>query len=228
MKLSELKNIIREMITEQMSMMDEESEIAKKAKAQGLTSMGFGRWGKPGPGGKMTVTMISNKGKLVPFSKAAMQQKTGMTFGRGTNANTMYSPQTRNPVAKMSEPGKVQRLDPKRAPETQRMRNLPKDDLAPVGPGTNRPFARGLSTTPGTPVSGQKIVDKVTDLFYDSSIADDYGTYDTPIPMADFEKATGITRAAAKYYADTVDDYEVPFGYDADTDSVFINDTEDV
>lgn len=208
MKLSQLKNIIREIITEQMSTMDEDSQAAKDAKQQGLTNMGFGRWGKDGQ-----VTHISDKGKLTPFSKKAMQSKTGMTFGRGKNANTMYSPKTFNPSATMPEPGKIQRLAPKRAPETDRARNKPKDDL--------RPNNLGLNTLPGTPDSGQKIVDKVTNLFYDSSIADDLGT-DRSMPMADFEKATGITRKAAKYFTDTVNDYDSPFYYDADTDSVSI------
>lgn len=214
MKLSQLKDIIREMINEQMSTLEEESEAAKAAKQQGLTNMGFGRWGKDGQ-----VTHISDKGKLTPFSKKAMQNKTGMTFGRGKNADTMYSPKTGIPSAKMSEPGKVQRTAPKRTPDQDRARNQPKNDM--------QPRRLGLDTVPGTPKSGQKIVDKVTDLFYDSSIADDWGTYDAPVPMDDFENITGITRKAAKYFTDKVDDYGSPFYYDADTDSVMINDPQD-
>jgi hypothetical protein len=214
MKKTQLKELLREIIREEIAAMDEDSEAAKQAKQQGLTNMGFGRWGKDGE-----VKAISDKGKLVPFSKKAVQNKTGMTFGRGKNANTMYSPKTYAPVAKMSEPGKVQKLDPKRTPDQDRARNKPKNNM--------QPRALGLDTRPGTPKSGQKIVDKVTDLFYDSNIADDWGTYDTPIPMADFEKATGINRKAAKYFTDVVDDYGSPFYYDADTDSVSINDPRD-
>jgi hypothetical protein len=215
MKKTQLKELLREIIREEIAAMDEDSEAAKAAKAQGLTNLGFGRWGKDGQ-----VTHISDKGKLTPFSKKAVQNKTGMTFGRGKNADTMYSPRTFNPSAKMSEPGKVQRLDPKRSPETDRTRNKPTDDMAP------RKY--GMGVHPGTPVSGKQVVDKVTDKFYDSSFADDWGTYDTPVSMADFEKETGINRKAAKYFTDTVDDYESPFSYDADTDSVTIHDPQDV
>jgi hypothetical protein len=215
MKMTQLKDIIREIINEEIAAMDEDSEAAKQAKQQGLTNMGFGRWGKDGE-----VKAVSDKGKLVPFTKKAMQNKTGMTFGRGKNADTMYSPKTYAPVAKMSEPGKVQRLAPKRAPETDRARNKPKDDLATS--------YTSLNTRSGTSAAGRKIVSKVTDKFYDSSIADDWGTYDTPIPMTDFENITGITRQAAKYFSDTVDDMETPFDYDADTDSVTIYDPQDI
>jgi hypothetical protein len=214
MKMTQLKDIIREIINEQMSTMDEESQAAKDAKAQGLTNLGFGRWGKEGPDGKMTVTNISDKGKLVPYSKAAIQRKTGMTFGRGKNATTMYTPSGYG-KAQMTEPGKVQRRTPRETPDQQRAANKPTDDLAPT--------TYGLTVRPGTPDSGQKIVDKVTNLFYDSTISDDWGTHDEPIPMDDFEKATGITRKAAKYFTDTVDDYDIPFSYDSDSDSVSIN-----
>ena len=211
MKITHLKDIIREIINEQIDAMDEDSQAAKDAKAQGLTNLGFGRWGKKGPDGEMTVTNISDKGKLVPYSKAAMQRKTGMTFGRGKNADRMYTPNG-NAKAQMTEPGKVQRRTPRETPDRQRAANKPTDDLAPT--------TYGLTVRPGTPDSGQKIVDKVTNLFYDSTISDD-GT-DRSMPMADFEKATGITRKAAKYFTDTVDDYDSPFYYDADTDSVSI------
>ncbi len=213
--MTQLKDIIREIITEEIAAMDEDSEAAKQAKQQGLTNMGFGRWGKDGE-----VKAVSDKGKLVPFTKKAMQNKTGMTFGRGQNADTMYSPKTGNPSAKMSEPGKVQRLPPKRAPETDRARNKPKDDLATS--------YSSLNTRSGTSASGRKIVSKVTDKFYDSGINDDENVYNNPIPMADFEKSTGITRQAAKYFSDAVDDMETPFDYDADTDSVTIYDPQDI
>ena len=86
--MTQLKDIIREIINEEIAAMDEDSEAAKQAKQQGLTNMGFGRWGKDGE-----VKAVSDKGKLVPFTKKAstatpskklrtVSQKTADTYAR--------------------------------------------------------------------------------------------------------------------------------------------------
>jgi hypothetical protein len=96
-----LRQYIREILQEELSTVDETSQAAKDAKAQGLTNMGFGRWGKDGH-----VTHISDKGKLVKFSPAAIEKKTGMTFGTDDhNKNTLY--RNGNAKATMPEPGKL-------------------------------------------------------------------------------------------------------------------------
>jgi hypothetical protein len=68
MKTSKLKDIVGEILRE-------ESEAAKAAKAQGLESMGFGRWGKDGK-----VLFVTKGGKLEPFEpggkKRTSQQAT--------------------------------------------------------------------------------------------------------------------------------------------------------
>jgi hypothetical protein len=67
-----LKEIIKEILRE-------ESEAAKAAKAQGLTNMGFGRWGKDGK-----VTFVTKDGKLVPFEPKAKGGASGQqTPGQG-------------------------------------------------------------------------------------------------------------------------------------------------
>jgi hypothetical protein len=61
MKKSQLAELIRKMISEELELESQASDAAKK---QGLTSMGFGRWGKDG---KMTHKTVN--GKLQPVKQ---------------------------------------------------------------------------------------------------------------------------------------------------------------
>ena len=59
MKKSQLTELIRKIINEELEL---ESRASDDAKRQGLVNMGFGRWGKDGK-----VTHTTQSGKLVPF-----------------------------------------------------------------------------------------------------------------------------------------------------------------
>jgi hypothetical protein len=63
MKKSTLRTLINEIIQEELTKMEEESQAAKDAKSQGLISRGFGRWGKKGG----PITHTTQGGKLVPL-----------------------------------------------------------------------------------------------------------------------------------------------------------------
>lgn len=213
MKLSQLKDIIREMINEQMSTMDEESQAAKDAKTQGLDNLGFGRYGKDGK-----VTHISDKGKLTPFSKAAMQRKTGMTFGRGKNANTMYTPRGYG-KAQMTEPGKVQRRTPRETPDQQRAANAPTDSL-----GRDRYGDRQSSVA-------QKIVSKIDDKLYDRDPDLLTPHFNQDMSIDDFSKLTGLNPTQMSVYDKYADNYDRAFSMDTDRDGtkrVYIHNPADV
>lgn len=62
MKMSKLKEIIREVINEELEL---ESKASDDAKRQGLEYMSFGRWGKDGK-----ITHTTQGGKLVPVTGA--------------------------------------------------------------------------------------------------------------------------------------------------------------
>lgn len=212
MKLSQLKELIRGIINEELSVVDEESQAAKDAKAQGLTNMGFGRWGKDGQ-----VTHISNNGKLEKFSRAAMQRKTGMTFGRGKNANTMYTPRGLA-KATMPEPGKVQRAIPTKTPDQQRAANQPQDTLA------QDPY-RHLGQS-GQARTAQVIVSKVDDkLLYNDELPKHYNT---DMSIDDLSKITGLTAKQIRVYDKYADGYERAFSMNDDGKSVFIHDPMDL
>lgn len=203
--LLKLKEIIREMINEELSAMDETSQAAKDAKVQGLTNMGFGRWGKDGK-----VTHISVNGKLEKFSKAAMQRKTGMTFGRGKNANTMYN-QWGGAKATMTEPGKVQRATPVRTPDQQRVDNKPMDSLGDY---------RGTIQS--------KIVSKLSDKIWDTAGEELSNHYNTDMSIDDLSKLTGLNTKQIKVYDKYADDYDRAFSINPDGKSAYIHDPADL
>jgi hypothetical protein len=202
MNYNELRKIIREEI---MSSLEEKSDASEKAKQMGLDYMQFGRYGKDGK-----VTHKSEKGKLVPITKAQATKSTGMTFGRGKNANTMYSPKTGQPAATYDKStGKIQRSRPSTPPEIQTFRNKPQDNLGSRGD------------------AGSKIMDKVDSLVLRSGVQDNFNFFE-PISMDDFQSATGITRKAAQYYSKNNHSYEKAFDYDPKTDSITLWDPADV
>jgi hypothetical protein len=202
MKMSKLRELIREEI---MSSLEEKSAASEKAKQMGLQHLGGGAYGKDGK-----TTHKSEKGKLVPITKAQATKSTGMTFGRGKNANTMYSPKTYRPAATYDKStGKIQRSNPKALPAHQRFINQPKDDL--------RPDYRNQT-------AADKIMDKVDSLVYNL----DNVEYMKPISMDDFTKMSGVTRNAAKFYSKNNHSYEKAFDYDPTTDSVTLWDPSDI
>jgi hypothetical protein len=176
MKKSQLKEIIRGIIYEELAL---ENSASDEAKRQGLEYMSFGRWGKDGK-----VTHRSVKGKLQPVKAGS------------------------------SEPAQ----EPKQQSSLDYLKN------APTAPKS------GLMVKKGTSPAGLKLVDKVQEKFdaaFEAGKLSD-ADYNRDIPIAEFEKLTGITKKAAKFYTDTLDDWEIGFTYDADTDSVFVNDPMDV
>lgn len=74
MNKSTFKALIQEILHEELTKMEEESQAAKDAKSQGLVSMGFGRWGKKGG----PITHSTQSGKLVPL-KSMNQYKAAKT-----------------------------------------------------------------------------------------------------------------------------------------------------
>lgn len=205
MKRIELKELLREIIREEMSTMDEESQAAKDAKTQGLDNLGFGRYGKDGK-----VTHIADKGKLTPFSKAAMQRKTGMTFGRGKNANTMYTPSGYG-KAQMTEPGKVQRRTPRETPDQQRAANQPM--------GAYHKYAE------------KQIVSKIDDKLYDRDPDLLTPHFNQDMSIDDFSKLTGLTPTQMSVYDKYADNYYRAFSMDTDPDGtkrVYIHNPADV
>lgn len=224
MKKSELRSLIREMIEEELSTLDEkQSEAAKKAKQMGLKNLGFGRWGKDGE----TEYITDKSGNLVKYTKGAVEKKTGMKFSRSKHdaPGTLMSP-SGVPAAKMTEPGKVQRALPRRSPAQQRRMNEPRDILGDPGRSSG-----DVSATTDHPTA-QRLIDKIHDKVYvtgddGKQPAEKYG-YHVDVPMDQVEKDMGITRDAAKWYSKNVDGYEKAFEYDADTDTISFNDPYDV
>jgi hypothetical protein len=191
MKKSQLKEIVRQIIKEELEL---ESQASDTAKQQGLEYMKFGRWGK---GGKVTHTTQS--GKLVPLKSMgdipARKAKAGNSNAAG---------------------GKIH---PVKTPDVQRHRNTPQ-------PAKDAKYnAHGHTGTD----AGNRIVTKVNDKFWDSEhkLLDKYEYFDD-IPADEFTSATGIPKQAAVWTAQNNNDYEQPFGYDADTDTFSINDPRDV
>lgn len=205
--LNELRNLIRSVIQEELDDMDEASQAAKDAKAQGLTNMGFGRWGKDGK-----VTHKSDNGKLVKFSRAGMERQTGLKFGRGAEKDILRKGNV--PQAKMTEPGKLQRIQPKVTPDTNRKRNAPQDSMQ-----------KGNSAT--------RLIRKMDDrVFHNGSVYDTIQSTaksdDPTMTGNDFRKLTGFNNTQMTAYTKLHDrDKSMPlFRYNPASDTVSFNDTD--
>jgi hypothetical protein len=82
-----LSQLLKE-VEQKLRSLEEDSEAAKAAKAQGLTNMGFGRWGKDGK-----VLFTTQDGKLEPFTgkdagTGGQQQDPATTPTAGPDAST--------------------------------------------------------------------------------------------------------------------------------------------
>ena len=82
MKISQLREIIRETIQNELEL---ESQASDAAKAQGLEYMSFGRWGKDGK-----VTHTTQSGKLVPIK--SMDPVAGRKARTGDSTATAKTP----------------------------------------------------------------------------------------------------------------------------------------
>ncbi len=208
--LNELRNLIRTVIQEELDDMDETSQAAKDAKSQGLTNMGFGRWGKDGH-----VTHKSDNGKLVKFTRAGMEKQTGLKFGRGAEKDMLRKGNV--PQAKMTEPGKLQRTQPKVTPDTNRSKNASQDVL---GQGTAA--ARLISNMDDEMFLNSQIYDEM----YEKRWHDD-GT----MTGDEFKDLTGFNTKQLVAYTKIHKDmpYHGMFQYDtkSDTVSVLPNDERD-
>jgi len=126
MKMTQLKDIIREIINEQIDAMDEDSQAAKAAKQQGLTYMSFGRYGKDGQ-----VTHKSERGRLVPVKTSG---DVGLRPGKtSASQDKMYRAMPSRGATGMDSraaaikgpDGKLQRAEPRYTPDVNRERNKP-------------------------------------------------------------------------------------------------------
>lgn len=84
MKISALRELIREMINEELEL---ESHASDDAKRQGLTYMRFGRWGKNGK-----VTHTTQGGKLVPIANMNPTAAKKATYAHRSSVNTPKTP----------------------------------------------------------------------------------------------------------------------------------------
>lgn len=223
MKKTQLAELIRKIIQEELSIMDEESQAAKDAKAQGLTSMGFGRWGKDGK-----VTHKTDRGRLTPVqSDKDVGLRPGTTtatknkFYRAMPSRGARGMDTR-PAAIKGPDGKLKRAEPKWTPDVNRERNKPQDTLD-SGPQTI------LNVNKGTSAVERRLVNKVSQMFdtvWEKGEMDQH--YGKSMPSKEFEKLTGISPKAAKVFTRVVNDYETPFLYDETDDTVYVSDPMDV
>lgn len=219
MKMTQFRQMIREIIDEELQLFEKQSQAAKDAKAQGLKWMGFGRWGKDG-----VVTHITGKsGNLEKYNKAAVARKTGLRFGRGSYADTLHTPTKKvqepdgstmfvggRPKARMIEPGRIQSFH-QNDPEQSRRINEPEDSLA--GDYEGEPLADKLS---------RKIVDKLYSGNMDLVPGKSYSGEEV-------RKATGITSKQMRVYNKlNRGNYESAFSYDTESDTVHIHDLSDL
>jgi hypothetical protein len=211
--LNELRNLIRTVIQEELDDMDETSQAAKDAKSQGLTNMGFGRWGKDGK-----VTHKSDNGKLVKFTRAGMEKQTGLKFGRGAEKDMLRKGNV--PQAKMTDPGKLQRIRPRNTPDDNRAANKPKDSLGHA-PGEFRHEPGGQS------IAAQKIVSKINHKLYDMDLSP---YFHQDMPMDDFSKLTGLNSKQISAYDKYAPEWDRAFSIRdrAGTKSVYVYNPEDL
>ena len=87
-----------------------------------------------------------------------------------------------------------------------------------------------LQVRDGATPAERKLVGKVSTMF--DKVAETPGFYEKhanqSYPAAEFEKMTGISSKAAKAFTKAVQDYESPFSYDEQSDTVDIHDPMDV
>ena len=195
--MTQLKDIIREIINEQIAAMDEESQAVKDAKAAGLTYMEFGRWGKDG-----VQTHKSERGRLVPVKNDKdVGLRRGKLFGRNKLYRAMPSHGAKGlntrPAAIIGPDGKLQRAEPRWTPNVQRQRNRPQDDLE-----------KNYSDDPFTRV-GNLIHSKIFDTAKFS--------YGQEIPKDEFLKKTGLTQKTVDKWLSSEEKYgadDAPMFYD--------------
>jgi hypothetical protein len=199
MKITQLRQLVKEMIAEQLEL---ESQASDDAKRQGLTYMRFGRWGKDGK-----VTHTTQSGKLVPLKSMSGLAGKKAAAGSSNAAGGGWLHHRYNRL----------RLRYSR-PDLQRFRNLPE-------PAQDAKFdSHGVTGTD----AGNRIVNKVNSKFYDTgdTLTRKHGYY-KPISSDEFTSATGIPKKAAVWTAQN-NNYEQPFNYDSETDTFSINDPMDV
>lgn len=182
------------------------SDAATAAKAQNLTNLGFGRWGKPGPDGKMKVTNVTDKGKLVPWVPAG-------------------EPDSRRPgplpPEGYADRGPTFHKQKQKTPDDQRAANKPTDSLGPA-PGEGGHMSKERS------IVAQKIVSKINDKVHDMDLSPHFNQ---DMPIDDFSKLTGLTPKQIGAYDKYADNYERAFSIGTDpggTKSVHVYDPQDL
>jgi len=207
MKLTQLRDLIREMINFEL---DEESKAARDAKAQGLEYFGFGRYGKNGQ-----VTHISQNGNLVAKKQFTPSGPNRAKIGKNA---TKTARKSTSPVSRFNT--SIVDYDP----ETNRLRSQTAGDnrdfqrnrtkLRTVTGTTNfdDPLLKGkgftsrgdmghtdVHTTRNSPFSRSagrardQIADKATKAFPQGT------ERGTKMSIEDFQKKTGITNAELKF-----------------------------
>lgn len=150
-----------------------------------------------------------------------------MSFGRwGKDGKVTHTTQSGKLVPVRGADGKIDRklaFPPRvhKSPEAQRAKNQPY---------SSEPSSYLQVRDGATPVE-RKLVGKVSSMF-DKVTNDDPDFLDKHMgksyPAAEFEKMTGISAKAAKVFTNAVDDYEAPFQYNEDDDTIYIADPMDV
>ena len=174
--------IVREIIEEELTKMDEESKAAQDAKSQGLDYIGFGRYGKDGK-----MTHKSERGRLVPVKGP---EDVGLRPGKtDASKNKLYKPGSSTAQAKKLQTGpnkgKLQRLAPKVSPMGNKLRNLPSDELEPTQ-------ASGVFGKQGGDVERRivnKVWNKVTSAFDTGEVA----------TLDQIQQKTGLPRKALAF-----------------------------
>jgi hypothetical protein len=198
MKMTKLMELIRETINEELEL---ESQAGDDAKRQGLEYLGFGRYGKDG---KMTHKTVG--GKLQPVKQ-----------GSGTPIKVSTKKPIGTKVADIGAGGKEM--------------NVKTDATWDKLTGQKRfgPDTGYLTVRKGATPAQRKLVGKI-DTMWDKVADNDFITkhMGKSYPAAEFEKMTGISREAAIAFTNAVADYESPFQYYSDDDTVYIADPMDV
>lgn len=196
MKKSQLKEIIREVIEEELMGEAEPKRGQRRAalgwgagsagdqaKQMGLDYLGFGRYGKDGK-----TTHHSVDGKLQAVKPQAVSKSSD-----------------KPKVAPSGAGGKV---PPSDTPKTKTTTPA-SDSEYRFGPDTTY-----LQVRKGATPAQRKLVGKVANM-YDKVATSDWLAQHMgkSMPAAEFEKMTGISPKAAKAFSAIVDDYEIPFQY---------------
>lgn len=246
MKKSQLKEIIREIINEELAL---ESNASAEAKRQGLEYFGFGRYGKNNKvthksvGGKLQAVKpqaaASGAGNQIPPSNKTKTKKPAPTTPTAPTSITAKLDSVhdkfeasglarsaegmRIPMADFTKQAGISRQEAELYTKHQKsdplFQYIPSTGEVVVAPEAYRFLDAGRSTDNDNSAKAQQIVSKVGDKFEASGLWQYPGQ---TMSMNDFTKRTGISRAAAKVYVNN-NEQDLDFHYNEDTDEIEVS-----